>query len=51
MRHARMIEIEIKIGYIDPHPRKEYEVEEAYVVWGKTSDIHEGSKFTTDQGG
>ena len=51
MRHARMIEIEIKIGYIDPHPREEYEVEEAYVVWGETIDIHEGRKFTTDQGG
>ena len=50
MRHARMVEIEIKIGYIDPHPREEYEVEEAYVVWGETSDIHEGRKFTTDQG-
>ncbi len=45
-----MIEIEIKIGYIDPHPREEYEVEEAYVVWGESIDIHEGRKFTIDHG-
>jgi len=42
-----MIEVEIKIWYIDPHPREEYEVKEAYVVWGETSDIHE-RKFLND---
>lgn len=42
-----MIEIEIKIGYIDPHPGEKDEIEEAYVVWGKTIYIHE-RKFLND---
>ncbi|MDT8318399.1 MAG: hypothetical protein RQ824_10500 [bacterium] len=49
MRHSGMMQIEIKIRYIDPHPGEKDKVEEAYVVWGKAIDIHEIRKFTTDQ--
>lgn len=40
-----MIKIEIKIGYIDPHPGEKDKVEEAYVVWGESIDIHEGENL------